>query len=174
MKKELLEWIKVIAISCIIALVITAFVKPTIVKNHSMSPTLEDNDFLLINRFFYNRGTPQRGDIVVFQTDLKTNNGTDKLLIKRIIALPGENLVIEEGNVYVDDVELEEIYLAENAVTLDTIDLVVPEGKIFTMGDNRLYSLDSRDPSLGLIDMDDILGKAFVRLYPFSRISTVK
>lgn len=169
MKKEIVEWIKTIALALVIALAITTFVKPTIVKNYSMSPTLEENDFLIINRLLYNRGTPQKGDIVVFQSSLQTLGGKDKLLIKRVIAVPGDEVIITDGDVYINGELLEEVYLAED-YTYGQINLVVPEGKIFAMGDNRNNSLDSRDDVLGLIEIDDIMGKAFIRLFPFNRI----
>lgn len=175
MKNEIVEWIKTIILSLVIALVITTFVKPTIVKNYSMSPTLEENDFLIINRFLYKRSTPKKGDIVVFQSNLKTDNGKDKLLIKRVIAVPGDKIVIRqgEGKVYVNDTLLEEPYIA-NGYTEGNVDLIVPENKIFVMGDNRGNSLDSRDEVLGLVDYDVIMGKAFVRLFPFNKIGLLK
>lgn len=172
MKKEIIEWIKVIIISCIIALFITTFVKPTIVKQHSMSPTLNNNDFLLINRFLYKRGAPERGDIVVFKSNMKTENGSDKLLIKRVIAIPGERLVISEGLVYIDGKLLEEDYIP-NIITSGEIDLVIPKNKLFAMGDNRGNSLDSRDPGLGLVDEEAIIGKAFLRLFPINKIGSI-
>ncbi len=173
MKDEIVEWIKTIILSLVIALVITTFVKPTIVKNYSMSPTLEENDFLLINRFLYKRTEPKKGDIVVFKSNLKTENGNDKLLIKRVIAVPGDKLLINDGQVFVNDVLLEEDYIP-GVYTNGYIDTVIPEGKVFVMGDNRGNSLDSRDPSLGLVDFDAIMGKAFVRLFPFNKIGLLK
>lgn len=169
MKKEILEWIKTIILSLVIALVITTFIKPTIVKNYSMIPTLDENNFLIVNRLLYNLGTPKRGDIVVFKSPLKTTTGKDKLLIKRVIALPGEEITISNGDVYINGQHLEEPYLVDT-YTEGNIDMIIPEGKIFAMGDNRRNSLDSRDDILGPIDMDDIVGKAFLRLYPFNRM----
>ncbi len=169
MKDEIIEWIKTIILSIVIALIITTFIKPTIVKNYSMVPTLDENNFLIVNRFLYNRGTPKRGDIVVFKSPLKTENGKEKLLIKRVIALPGEEIIINNGQVLIDGVKLEESYLTDD-YTIGEVDMVIPDKKFFAMGDNRSNSLDSRDHILGLIDMDDIIGKAFFRLYPFNRI----
>lgn len=168
MKNEILEWIKTILISLLIALVITTFVKPTIVKNHSMMHTLEENDFLMINRLLYRRGEPQEGDIIVFKSPLMTAAGQEKLLIKRVIAVDGDEITIREGTVYVNGEILNEPYLADS-YTIGEISLVIPEGKLFVMGDNRNNSLDSRDQILGLVDEDDIVGKAFLRLYPFTR-----
>ncbi len=173
MKNEIIEWIKTILLSLVIALIITTFAKPTIVKNYSMSPTLEENDFLIINRFLYKRSVPKRGDIIVFESNLKTDKGKEKLLIKRIIAIPGDELVIREGNIYINGKQLEEDYIAENH-TAGNIDLTVPEDEIFVMGDNRGNSLDSRDGILGSINYNTIIGKAFVRLYPFNKIGLLR
>lgn len=173
MKDEVLEWVKTIVVSLVIALVITTFIKPTIVKNYSMSPTLEENDFLIINRFLYKRGTPERGDIVVFRSNLKTETGKQKLLIKRVIALPGDEIIIADGKIYLNGSELEEDYI-KNDYTMGEVDLVVPENEIFVMGDNRSNSLDSRDGILGLVDFNAIMGKATVRLFPFNRIGLLK
>ncbi|AKL94442.1 signal peptidase I [Clostridium aceticum] len=169
MKKEIIEWIKTIVLSLVIALIITTFIKPTIVKNYSMIPTLDENNFLIVNRLLYKQGTPSRGDIIVFRSPLKTPAGKDKLLIKRVIALPGEEIVISDGSVFINGEYLEEPYLVDS-YTEGSIDAVIPEGKIFAMGDNRGNSLDSRDDILGLVDMEDVIGKAFLRLYPLNRI----
>ena len=169
MKQEIIEWIKTIILSLIIAFLITTFVKPTIVKNFSKVPTLEENNFLIVNRFLYKRGNPKHGDIVVFKSPLKTQTGKVKLLIKRVIALPGEEIVISDGQVFINGKKLKEPYLAED-YTSGNIKMNIPENKVFTMGDNRNNSLDSRDEILGLVDMEDIIGKAFLRLYPFNKI----
>ncbi|NLM04805.1 MAG: signal peptidase I [Clostridiales bacterium] len=169
MKDEIIEWIKTIILALVIGFTITTFVKPTIVKNYSMVPTLDENNFLMVNRFLYKRSEPQRGDIIVFKTNLKTNTGKDKLLIKRIIALPNDEILISDGDVYINGELLDEPYL-NTPYTSGEVHMIIPEGKIFAMGDNRENSLDSRDEVLGLIDMDDIIGKAFLRLYPFNKI----
>ncbi len=176
MKNEILEWIKTIVLSVVIALVITTFVKPTIVRQHSMSPTLEEYDFLIINRLLYKRGTPSYGDIIVFKSDLKTNIGNNKLLIKRVIGLPNDELLIEEGRIYLNGELLEEEYL--NGLETDGKDvegerLIIPEGMLFVMGDNRGNSMDSRDRTIGFINQEDIVGKAFVRLFPFNKIGSL-
>lgn len=169
MKNEIVEWIKTIVLSLIIGLVITTFIKPTIVKNYSMVPTLDENNFLMVNRFLYKQSKPKRGDIVVFKSSLTTETGKEKLLIKRVIGLPNDEIIIKDGSVYVNGELLEEDYL-ESAYTSGEVDKIIPEGKIFAMGDNRSNSLDSRDDVVGLVDIDDIIGKVFIRLYPFNKI----
>lgn len=173
MKKEILEWVKTIIISLIIALIITTFMKPTIVKHYSMQPTLDENDFLIINRLLYTRGTPERGDIIVFESNQMDTNGDQKLLIKRIIGLPGEEIEIRGGQVYINGDHLAEPYL-EDDYTHGNIHQIIPQNALFVMGDHRNNSLDSRNEDLGLINYEDIVGKAFVRLYPFSKISIIE
>lgn len=171
MAKEIFEWVKTIIISVIIALFITAFIRPTLVKGHSMYPTLEPNNCLIINKIPYMLHEPQRGDIVVFKSHLKAIDGDEKDLIKRVIAVEGDKLVIKDGKVFVNGKEMKENYINGN-YTSGNIDIVVPEGKVFVMGDNRPNSLDSRSPDVGLVDVDDIRGKVLVRLFPFNEIGT--
>ncbi|WIF94986.1 signal peptidase I [Caminicella sporogenes] len=172
MMKEIFEWIKTIAISIVIAFIITMFVRPTLVKGHSMYPTLEPNNYLIINKIPYMIHKPERGDIVVFKSSLETDNGKKKDLIKRVIALEGDKLVIKDGKVYVNGKELKEDYINGNYTSGD-IDITIPKGKVFVMGDNRGNSLDSRDERVGLVDIDTIRGKVLVRLFPFSEIGKV-
>jgi len=172
MKKEILEWVKTIILSVVIALVITTFIKPTIVRQESMSPTLNEYDFLIINRFLYKQGLPKHGDIVVFESNLKTNFGKNKLLIKRVIAVPGDELLIQEGVIYLNGNILDESYISvyTDGKGYEDVPITIPEGKVFAMGDNRGSSMDSRDQAIGLVDIDDIVGRAFLRLFPFNRI----
>lgn len=171
MKKEIFEWIKTIAISVLIALCITTFIaRPTLVKQHSMYPTLEPNDYLILNKISYRFHKPERGDIVVFKTSLKTSEGQDKNLIKRVIAVEGDEIVVENGNVYVNGEKLKEDYINGNSTPGDN-NLVVPENNVFVMGDNRPGSFDSRD--MGTIEIDKIEGKALIRLFPFRKIGMI-
>lgn len=166
--------IKEILIAVVIAFIIMQFVKPTIVKEASMQTTLYENNYILLNKQAYNFGEPQRGDIIVFHTGLKLENGKEKMLIKRVIGLPGETIKIAEGKVYINDKELMEDY-TKDGYTDGWIDsLTIPEGELFVMGDNRLVSVDSRVEEVGCVNIDQVLGKAFVRLYPFNEICLIK
>ncbi len=168
-KKEILEWIKVFALAIVFAFVITQFIKPTLVRGDSMYSTLEEGDYLIINRMAYKFKEPQRGDIIVFKSDLQQDDGTTKDLVKRVIGIPGDTVKIENGKVYVNGEELVEPYLDED-ITSGEVDTVVPEDCVFVLGDNREISLDSRYADVGFISESDILGKVFIRLYPFNKI----
>lgn len=173
LKKEILEWVKTIGLSIILALIITSVVKPTVVKGISMNPTLVENDYLIIYKLAYKSEIPKFKDIVVFESDLKQENGKEKDLVKRIIGVPGDHIVVKDGEVYLNEKQLSESYI-NDGYTDGQVDLVVPKGKVFAMGDNRLNSMDSRSQEVGLVDMDDILGKVVVRLYPFNKVGTLK
>lgn len=172
-KKEAIEWIKIIATALVFASIITQFVKPTLVRGESMYPTLEENDYLIINKMSYRVGEPKQGDIIVFTTALLQDDGSLKDLVKRVIAVEGDHIKIENSNVYVNDKLIKEPYIHEN-YTEGAIDMVVPKGKVFAMGDNREKSLDSRYEDVGLVDEKDIMGKVIIRLFPFNKIGTIK
>lgn len=162
--------IKEILIAVVIAFIIMQFVKPTIVKESSMQPTLYENNYILLNKQAYNFGEPKRGDIIVFHTGLKLENGKEKMLIKRIIGLPGETISIKDGNVYINGELITEEYTKDGYTDGYIEEITIPDGELFVMGDNRLVSIDSRVEDVGCVKIDDVLGKAFVRLYPFNKI----
>lgn len=168
--KELKEWVKDILIAVVVAVIILQFIKPTFVKETSMLPTLQEYNFLFLSKQSYRFGEPERGDIIVFHTSLKTQNGDEKMLIKRIIGLPGDTVTIEEGKVIINGEVLNEPYLMEQYTSGSVKDLEVPDDSLFVMGDNRQNSIDSRDDHVGFIKIKDVYGKAVFRLYPFNEI----
>lgn len=172
-KKEAIEWSKIIVTALIFAFIITQFIRPTLVRGESMYPTLVENDYLIINRMAYKFNEPKKGDIIVFKTNLLQEDGKPKDLVKRVIAVGGDHIKIEDSKVYVNDKLLDEPYIHDN-YTEGNIDMVIPEGEVFTMGDNREQSLDSRYEDVGLVDDKDIMGKVMVRLFPFNKIGLVK
>ena len=173
-KNSIIEWVKVFGLAIVLAFVITLFIKPTLVSGDSMLPTLHENDYLIINKIGYKIGEPKNGDVIVFKSDLEKNDGTTKDLVKRIIGVAGDQVVIKDGKVYLNDKLLDETYLSEGMDTTGDVDIVVPEGKLFVLGDNREVSLDSRYEQVGLVDVNDVEGKVLVRLYPFNDISLIK
>lgn len=171
-KIELISWFRTICVSMILAIGITLFIKPTVVSGESMYPTLNDKECLIVNRLSYLNDAPKRGDIIVFKTDLidhKTNKY--KNLVKRVIALPGEHVVIKNSEVFINDEKLSESYL-HRVYTNGEVDMIVPQNHIFTMGDNRPRSEDSRQ--IGVINLNDVIGKISIRLYPINKVGTVE
>lgn len=168
---EIIEWVKTIATALILAFVITIFITPTIVRGESMMPTLQNKNYLIINKTAYWFSKPQRGDIIVFKSHLKDDDGKEKDLVKRVIGLPLDHVVIKDGLVYVNDILQNEDYI-NGEYTDGDIDIIVPSDEIFAMGDNRQNSLDSRSSQVGTIDIkESIIGKVVVRLYPLDKIT---
>ena len=171
--KEILSTLLyLLVIFTITFLFITFIAQRTEVSGSSMDTTLQDGDSLLVDKISYRFNDPKRYDIVIFPYKY----GDRQYFIKRIIGLPGETIRIDtDGNIYVNDVVLSENYGAE--VILDPgraiEEVTLGENEYFVMGDNRNHSMDSRDPSVGNISKKDILGKAMIRIYPFSKFGGV-
>ena len=171
------EFIKDIIIAIIIVALITIVIKPTIVKESSMEPTLYENNYLIINKLsYFHKDHPGYGDIIVFKSDLDKTDGTGKkLLIKRVIGVEGDKMTIQDGNVYRNGELLDEPYVHGQETYadegMDIVDLEVGEDELFCMGDNREVSLDSRSPEVGNVEEDSVVGKAVVRLFPFNQIT---
>ena len=170
------EWVIQIILAIVIAVIVMQFIKPTIVKQRSMEPNFYTNDYLLVSRqsykLFHNR--PEMGDVIIFETEMKTDDGEDKLLIKRVIGVPGDVISISDGKVYVNGSEIDDTYTKDQYTSGDIVDLVVPENKLFCLGDNRAVSVDSRSPEVGLIDYDSIIGKAVFRVFPFKDFGKIE
>lgn len=160
------------------------------IPSGSMIPTLEINDRIVVEKLSYLTRDPERGEIIVFagdepsslsqQTSIqKVLRGTGQFLgvvpmdardfVKRVIGLPGDTVTFDTGVVSVNGVELDEPYADLDSYNGD--DEVIPEGFLFVMGDNRDSSSDSRF-SLGLIDIDDIVGRAVLVLWPFDHFGS--
>ncbi len=153
-------------------LFITFVAQRTEVSGSSMEPTLQDGDSLLVDKLSYRFKDPKRYDIVIFPYQY----GEKQYFIKRVIGLPGETVRVDyDGNIFINDEKLDENYGAE--VILDPgraeAKITLGDGEFFVMGDNRNHSMDSRDISVGNIQKKDILGKAFIRIYPFSHFGGI-
>ena len=174
-KTEILEWCREFLIAAVIAFLILQIMQPTIVCEHSMENTFFENDYLFVYKLAYKgKNEPQYGDVIIFKSDLQLSNGAKKKLIKRVIGTPGDTLAIMDGIVYLNGEALDEPYTKDGFTNGNVSEFVIPEGKLFCMGDNRLGSLDSRDPSVGLVDEDRLVGKAVFRLLPFRQMGAIK
>lgn len=167
------ELIKDIVIAVVIAFIIVQFIKPTIVMESSMEPNFYERDYLLVSRMAYKFDKmPQKGDVIIFKSDLETKNGKKKLLIKRVIGLPGDEISIHDGMVSVNG-ELDDQSYTSEGVTSGDMDVTVPEDELFCMGDNRPVSVDSRSGKVGCIEMSRVVGKAVFRAFPFNKIGKI-
>ena len=138
-----------------------------------MQPTFYSNDYVIVSRQAYNLfGDVERGDVIVFKSDLVDENGEQKHLIKRVIAVGGDTIEIRDGYVYLNGERLDERYVAEEGISGEMGSVTVEEGKMFVMGDNRRVSQDSRSPELGQVEESSIVGKVVLRIYPFDSIET--
>ena len=143
----------------------------TVVNGVSMQPTLSDGDNLIVDKLSYRFHDPDRFDIIVFPQE------DGRYFIKRIIGLPGENVQIDEdGFIYINGEKLMESYgkevMRDPGLAKDGIDLGADE--YFVLGDNRNNSMDSRMEEVGLIAKNRIIGRAWLRIYPFSEIGFLK
>jgi signal peptidase I len=170
------ELAEVILLAVILYIGISFAVQTVHVEGLSMFATLDDNDYLIANKIDYRLHAPQRGDIIILRPP--NNNSTD--FIKRVIALPGERLLIRDGVVYINGHRLIEPYLPEAWVVFNNWPLptagnsngsVIPPNQYFVMGDNRNKSQDSR--YFGPIGRDRIDGRAWFRIWPLSHFGDI-
>lgn len=177
MKKVLREILStslyLLVVLCITYLVIHFVGQRTQVSGSSMEPKLSNNDNLIVDKITYRFKDPERYDIIVFPFEYEDNT----YYIKRIIGLPGETVYIDkEGNIYINDTLLEEPYgrevIKEPGRAYEPITL--GDDEYFVMGDNRNNSTDSRDPSVGNVKKDRIIGRAWLRIWPFNRFGFIK
>ena len=164
------SWLRDLAVSIVVSAFIIVFLyQPVRVEGTSMLPVLEDQDRLFINKMAYRVGPIEHGDVVVF---LYPHDHT-KSYIKRVIALPGEEVRIDHGRVYVNGRQLKERYVPPvYADDRSQPEMVVPEHQYFVMGDHRSISSDSRD--FGPVDRDLIFGKASFVYWPMDQVGVVR
>ncbi len=169
--KEALGWIRDIIIAVIIAAVILTFFKPIIIQQESMQPTFYSDDYVIISKQAYTMfGDIENDDVIVFKSSLLDADGESKHLIKRVIGVPGDTIEIVDGYVIRNGEKLTEDYVNEEGLSGEMDPIIVEEGKIFVMGDNRRVSQDSRSPEIGQVDQETIVGKVVLRVYPFNKI----
>lgn len=174
------DWIRCVIFAIVIVVFcLTFFVRIVEVDGTSMMDTLSNQDKVIVTDLFY---TPHNDDIIV----ISHAQDYSKPIIKRVIATEGQTVKLDFKNekIFVDGIELSEPYIKgttfsgigsiediEKVITPDDGgNFVIPEGKLFVMGDNRGVSMDSRNPKIGLIDVNNVIGKAQVVVFPFNHI----
>ncbi|WP_330405839.1 signal peptidase I [Faecalicatena contorta] len=171
--RELFGWIVYILIIVGLTYLIITFVgQRTRVSGSSMETTLSDGDNLIVDKISYRFGEPKRYEIIVFPYQYEENT----YYIKRIIGLPGETVQVMDGDVYINGQKLDENYgneaMQDSGIAGEPITL--GEDEYFVLGDNRNHSADSRDDSVGVLHREDLLGRAWIRIWPFNKFGVIK
>lgn len=188
--RTLLEIPVLVLIALVVTIAFKAFVAQAFyIPSASMEPQLREHDRVLVSRTSYRLHEPRRGDIIVFPSPtappddpgfvrgliddvldtVALGNRGDEEIIKRIIGLPGEHVEGRDGGVLIDGRPLIEPYLPAGTVTSDFDPVLVPDGEVFVLGDNRGNSHDSRFADFGTIEIDSIVGRAIARIWPPGR-----
>lgn len=171
--RELLGWIVYILVIVGLTYLIITFVgQRTRVSGSSMETTLSNGDNLIVDKISYRFRAPRRYEIVVFPYQYQKKT----YYIKRIIGMPGETVQVKDGHVYINGQLLDEHYgnepMEDPGIAAQPITLGPDE--YFVLGDNRNHSADSRDPSVGVIHRKDLLGRAWIRIWPLSKFGVIK
>jgi signal peptidase I len=167
--RAFLDWVVVVTVALLVAFMVRTFVLAHfVVEGSSMFSTLETGDRVFVNKLSYRLHDPNRGDVVVLH---EVTGASERDLIKRVIALPGETVEMSNCQVKVDGRTLVEPYLDPEVVAFNNCGqnfepTLIPDNHVFVMGDNRGGSQDSR--AIGPIDEDDLVGRAFVVFWPKS------
>ena len=161
------ETVSLLCSALLLTLLISVFLRPVVVQGDSMNPTLTNGDRLMLYCFFY---TPDREDVVVIRRENRDP------LIKRVVGVAGDRIYIhpEEHIVYRNGEPLQESYIMNTTPAWQmTEEVIVPAGHVFVLGDNRWNSKDSRDQSVGMISVENIVGRVVLRAYPFKDVGLI-
>ena len=170
--KEILGWILYIAVILgVTYLVITYVGQRTRVSGDSMESTLHTGDNLIVDKLSYHFRDPERYEIIVFPYRHEENT----FYIKRIVGLPGDTVQIKDGYLYVNGERSDENYGLERMLTagIAAEEILLGEDEYFVLGDNRNNSSDSRDPGVGVLKREEIIGRAWVRIWPLKNIGVI-
>jgi signal peptidase I len=182
----LIEIAETLILTIIIFWLIQTFIaQPYRVEQESMRPTLLPNQYVLVDKLSPHFDSYSRGDIVVFNPVLREGSCTAEVTggftdvtpyIKRVIGEPGDTVELHDGDVFVNDIQLDEPYIhgADTDPLDDALNWTVPEGRLFVMGDNRDNSTDSRSDQIGMICTNDVVGRAWLRYWPIDAIGIIQ
>ncbi len=161
------EIAKIVVIAALIVAPVRYFIfQPFLVRGQSMEPSFQDGDYLIVDEISYRLREPKRGEVIVFEYP----DNPSQRFIKRIVALPGETVEIEEGEIRIngDNLILNEEEYISSLKTVGDMKITLQENEYFVLGDNRSYSFDSR--RFGPLPEDEIIGRVFLRAWPFGSI----
>jgi len=162
------EILKIVIISLAIIVPIRYFlIQPFFVKGASMEPNFLDGDYLIIDEISYRFEVPQRGDVIIFRYPLDQT----QFFIKRVIGLPGEKIKVIDDSVFVNGKPLNESRYLQGVETAGNVEVLLGDNEYFVLGDNRQASSDSR--RWGEVDKKFIIGRAWLRAWPFDRLGIV-
>ncbi|WP_026477730.1 signal peptidase I [Alkaliphilus transvaalensis] len=168
---RLREWVEIIVVALVVALLIENYIFGfAVVQGSSMEPTIKNNDRLLVIKFAYNNKEPQVGDLVIFTPP--GNHKKGELFVKRIVAKEEEHFALREGILHINDEVVEEDYVRSEEYiqrVYPFVQGIVPKNSVFVMGDNRNDSNDSRN--FGFIEEKQIKGKVVLRVWPLNEIT---
>lgn len=163
----------IVVFMSVLVMVYLFIISPQEINGASMDPTFHNGELILTNKIAYKFGDPKPGEVIIFKSP--KNKEID--YIKRIIGLPGDTVKLENSKFYINNIPLEEAYIAPDVITQagsylhEGEEITVPEGYVFVVGDNRPHSSDSRE--FGPIPFEDIIGKALVRYWPITRAGLI-
>lgn len=172
--REVLGWVVyILVVICATYLIVTYVGQRTKVSGDSMLNTLHDGDNLIVDKISYRFREPERYEIIVFPY----RYAEDTYYIKRIIGLPGETVQIIDGYVYINGEKLGEEYgreiIEEGKYGLAAEPITLGEDEYFVLGDNRNHSSDSREPNVGVLKREELIGRAWVRIWPLDSIGVI-
>jgi signal peptidase I len=159
----------IVVVLAVLVMIYLFLVSPQEISGASMEPNFHNGEYILTNKILYKFREPIRGDIVIFKSP--RNKEID--YIKRIIGLPGDIVSLRQGIIHVNEQPIQEPYLAPGVTSFggnylsEGQEIIVPPGTYFVLGDNRPHSSDSRE--FGPIPLEDIIGVAFFRYFPFDK-----
>jgi len=175
--KEILSWVLHIAFAVGLGLAVITFLgRLTVVNGNSMSPTLKNQNVIIIERITPRFGTIKQGDIVVLRVP-ELLEGKQKYAVKRVIARENQHIEIRDGKVFVDGAKLSEPYINSEETYIDNTlyaDMIVPEDCIYVLGDNRIPEKSRDSRVFGPVKEDRIVGKCWIRIFPFTAAGQVK
>lgn len=171
--REALDWLKTIAVSFSIVMVLHLFVfNLSTVEGHSMEPTLHEQEWLFVNKLVYKMHNPRVGDVVILQ-DPTSYEEDKELLVKRVVGVPGDKIEIYNKELYRNGVKVEETYIDSVIEDLDFMPIVVERDSYFVMGDNR-HARASKDSRIfGTVSNSMIQGRADFIVWPYGKIKAL-